>query len=99
MINVGANSDVSIWYFHGQRDAGGDPASDFFSLEVSVDGSAFVPLASIGDVSVNAQWQQASLSANAGQTVQFRVRVSDVAGVGDLIEAGVDDIMVCPTGN
>jgi hypothetical protein len=98
-INVNANSDVSIWYYHGQRDAGDDPAGDFFSLEASIDGGGFVPLVSIGDVSVNAQWQKAVLSANAGQTVQFRVRVSDGAGPGDLIEAGVDDIMVCPTGN
>lgn len=99
LINVPANSDVSIWYYHGQRDAGDDPAGDFFSLEAAVDGGAFVPLVSIGDVSTNAQWQKASLTANAGQTLQFRVRVSDGAAAGDLIEAGVDDIMICPTAN
>lgn len=98
-INVTADSDVSIWYYHGQRDAGDDPGGDFFSLEAAVDGGAFVPLVGIGDVSTNAQWQKASLAANAGQTVQFRVRVSDGAATGDLIEAGVDDIMVCPTTN
>ena len=99
LIDVTADSDVSIWYYHGQRDAGDDPAGDFFSLEAALDGGPFVPMVSIGDVSSNARWQKASVTANAGQSVQFRVRVSDGATTGDLVEAGVDDIMVCPIVN
>jgi len=95
VISVSAASDVAIWYFHGQRDAGDDPG-DFFSLEASIDGGAFTTLASFGDETVNAAWQKASVALSAGQTVQFRVSVADAAGPGDLVEAGVDDILVCP---
>lgn len=94
-INLSEDSDVSIWYFHGQRDAGGD-SGDFFRLETSINGGAYTLLVTFGDEQVNAQWQQASVSLNAGQSVRFRVRVADGTAGGDLIEAGVDDIMVCP---
>jgi len=96
VLSVAANSDVSIWYFHGQRDAGGDPAGDFFRLEVSINGGPFTTIASYGDVTVNAIWQKVSVPVLAGQTIQFRVQVSDGTASGDLIEAGIDDVMICP---
>ena len=91
-------SDVSIWYYHGQRDAGDDPAGDFFLLELSTDGgSTWSPLASLGDVTVNAAWTEATATVSAGDSVKFRVQVSDGAGPGDLVEAGIDDISICPS--
>ncbi len=93
--NVSSASDLSIWYFHGQRDAGDDAAGDFFALERSVNGGAWQSLVSIGDVTTNAAWTEATSTVAAGSTVQLRVRVSDGAGPGDLVEAGVDNLTVC----
>ncbi|MEM9293527.1 MAG: M36 family metallopeptidase, partial [Acidobacteriota bacterium] len=50
VTSVTEASDVSIWYFHGQRDAG-DDAGDFFDLEISTNGgTSWTSLASFGDV-------------------------------------------------
>ncbi len=96
--SVTEDSDVSIWYYHGQRDAGDDPSGDFFLLEISNDGgSTWSSLASFGDVRVNAAWTEATATVPAGSNVKFRVQVSDGAGPGDLVEAGIDDISICPS--
>ena len=90
-------SDVSAWYFHGQRDAG-DDAGDFFTLELSINGgSTWTTLASFGDVTVNAAWTEATTTVAAGTSVQFRVQVADGTAGGDLVEAGIDDVSICPT--
>ncbi len=90
-------SDVSIWYFHGQRDAG-DDSGDFFELEISTDGgSNWSTLAAYGDVTVNAAWTEATTTVPAGSDVKFRVRVADGSGPGDLVEGGVDDVLICAT--
>jgi extracellular elastinolytic metalloproteinase len=95
---VSEASDVSVWFFHGQRDAGDDPGGDFFFVEISRNGgSTWSTLASFGDVTVNAAWTQVTTTAAAGENVRFRVRASDGAGPGDLVEAGIDDVTVCPT--
>jgi hypothetical protein len=95
VYNVTASSDISVYYFHGQRDAGDDPSGDYFYLEVSINGGAWTSLASNGDSTSNAAWTQVTATASAGDTVQFRVRVSDGAGPGDLVEGGVDSISIC----
>ena len=97
VYNVTQSSDVSAWYFHGQRDAGDDPSGDYFALEISVNGGAWQTLASYGDVTVNASWTQATYggSVGSGDTVQLRVRASDGSGPGDLVEAGLDDVSIC----
>jgi hypothetical protein len=90
-------SDVSVWYFHGQRDAG-DDSGDFFSLEISTNGgSTWTTLASFGDVTVNAAWAEATTTVSAGSSVVFRVQAADGTANGDLVEAGIDDVSVCPT--
>ncbi len=95
VYNVTANSDVSAWYFHGQRDAGDDSAGDFFHLEISVNGGAWTSLQSYGDVTVNAAWTQATTTASAGDSVRLRIRAADGSSAGDLIEAGIDNISIC----
>ena len=88
-------SNVSIWYFHGQRDAG-DDAGDFFSLEISTNGGGtWSTLASFGDEAVNAAWTEATTTVSAGDNVKFRVQVADGTAGGDLVEAGVDDLSIC----
>jgi len=97
-FSVNEESDVSIWYYHGQRDAGDDPSGDFFLLEISTDGgSNWSTLASYDDVTVNAVWSEATTTVGAGDDVKLRVQVSDGAGTGDLVEAGIDDISICPS--
>ena len=92
-------STLSIWYFHGQRDAGNDPGADFFRLDVSTDGGTrYTPLVSIGDVTTNAVWTNATASIPGGSQVRIRVQASDGAGQGDLIEAGIDDLSICRAG-
>ena len=94
---VSEASDVSIWYFHGQRDAG-DDSGDFFRLEISTDGGAtYSDMVNLGDVNSNAAWTEATASVAAGANVKFRLQVSDGTGGGDLIEGGVDDLAICPT--
>lgn len=93
---VSQASDVSIWYFHGQRDAGDDSNGDFFRLEISTDGgSSWSTLASYGDVRVSASWTEATATVPAGSNVKFRVQASDGPGPGDLIEAGIDNVSIC----
>ena len=95
VYNVTANSDVSAWYYHGQRDAGDDPSGDFFFLEVSTNSGAWQSLASFGDVTSNASWTEATTTAAAGNSIQLRIRASDGAGPGDLVEAGIDNVSIC----
>lgn len=95
VYSVTAASNVSIWYFHGQRDAGDDPSGDFFVLERSINGGAFQSMVTIGDVTSNAAWTEATTTAAAGSTIRFRVRAADGAGPGDLVEAGIDNLSVC----
>ncbi|MCP3962004.1 MAG: exo-alpha-sialidase [bacterium] len=96
VYNVTDASDLSIWYFHGQRDTGDDAAGDYFVLEASVGGGGYSPFVSIGDVQTVASWTNAATSVPAGSTVQLRVRVSDGAGPGDIVEGGIDDLSICP---
>jgi hypothetical protein len=89
-------STLSVAYFHGQRDAGGDPGGDFFSLDVSTDGGAtFSPIASAGDATSNAVWTNATTSIPAGSNVVLRVQCSDGPASGDLVECGIDDLSIC----
>ena len=96
VISVTDASTLSAWYFHGQRDTGDDP-NDYFELEVSTDGGAsFSSLVSVGDVRNEANWTNTTSAIASGSSVQLRIRVSDGPGAGDLIEAGLDDVTICP---
>ncbi|MEM7586183.1 MAG: S8 family serine peptidase [Acidobacteriota bacterium] len=98
VFSVSQASDLSVWYFHGQRDAGDDATGDFFLLEVSTDGgSSYTPLVSLGDVQNVAAWTEATTSVGAGSNVRLRVQVSDGAGAGDIVEGGIDDLAICPS--
>jgi hypothetical protein len=92
---VAAASDLSIWYFHGQRDAG-DDAADGFRVELSTNGgSTWSDLLLIGDVTVNATWTELTTSVAAGANVQLRVTATDGTAGGDLVEGGLDDLSIC----
>ncbi|WP_179957626.1 M36 family metallopeptidase [Exilibacterium tricleocarpae] len=90
-------ADISLSYFHGQRD-GGDDASDGFSIEVLNNGVLAATMVNIGDVTTNAAWTAASSVINNPGTVQLRVRATDGAAGGDLIEGGVDKVLFCASG-
>ncbi len=92
---VDEDSNLSLSYFHGQKDSG-DDEGDFFSLDVSIDGGAtFAPLVSIGDIRTNASWTEATMPVPAGSNVVISVRVADGASNRDLVEAGIDDVKIC----
>ena len=98
---VQQDSELSLWYYFGQRDAGDDMDGDYCRIELSLDGGStwqIPPLASIGDVTWNATWTQATAVIPAGSDVKLRVMASDGTSGGDLVEAGIDDIAICPTG-
>lgn len=93
---VEANSTLSLWYFHGQRDTGDDAVGDFFSVEYSInDGSNWNTLVKNGDARSSATWLQTSANIPAGSNAQIRVQCSDGPGPGDLIECGIDDLEIC----
>ncbi|MEX0274516.1 MAG: Calx-beta domain-containing protein [Flavobacteriaceae bacterium] len=96
VYNIASTSQLSIWYFFGQRD-NGDDSGDFFRLEYSLNsGSTYTTLVSIGDVTTNAAWTEATASIPAGSNVVIRVSVSDGTGGGDIIEGGIDDLSITP---
>jgi len=93
--SVSAASTLSVWYFHGQRDTGGD-AGDFFRLEYSTNGgSTWTTLASTGDSTRNAAWTNATAAISAGANVRVRLQCSDGTATGDLVECGIDDVSIC----
>lgn len=88
-------SEISVWYFHGQRDAG-DDSGDGFLLEISTDGgNTYNTLVAIGDVRTSAVWTEAQRTIGAGSSVKLRVQVSDGARTGDIVEGGIDDLSIC----
>ena len=91
---IPSDSNLSIWYFFGQRDPG-DDAGDFFSLEYSIDGGInYTTLASYGDETVQAQWTEATAEIPANSSLVIRVSAADGPAAGDIIEAGIDDLVV-----
>ena len=88
---------LSLSFFHGQRDAGDDPGDDFFRIQLSNDGGSTFSqdLVSIGDVTSNATWTEATATIEDPGQIQLRVAAADGAGPGDLVEAGIDDVLVC----
>ena len=94
-IAVNEASQLSIDWFHGQRDTGDDP-SDFYRLEFSTNGGAsFNSLVDIGDVRTVASWTNATANIPAGSDVIIRVSTSDGVGAGDIIEGGIDNVSIC----
>lgn len=94
VYNIASTSDLSIWYFFGQRDTG-DDGNDFFLLEYSVNGGgSYTTLVSIGDVRTTASWAEATAVIPAGSSVVIRVTVSDGSSTGDIIEGGIDDLSI-----
>ncbi|TMM28767.1 T9SS type A sorting domain-containing protein [Polaribacter aestuariivivens] len=91
---VSGESNFSIWYFFGQRDAN-DDAGDFFRLEVSYNnGANWTDLVFIGDVQNTPVWTEATTTIPAGSNFIVRVSAADGTANGDIIEAGIDDLSI-----
>ncbi len=101
---VSSKSDVAACFFHGQRDTGDDPNGDFFRLEISTDGgTTWGPMfiepsvpAWLFDAASDPDWRIATASVSDAEDLMVRVQVSDAAGPGDIIEGGLDDLVICP---
>lgn len=95
-----AQAVLKLNYFFGQRDIGDDPGGDFFRIDLSNDGGATYPasLVELGDNRYPPVWEalEADLGSLLPLTSEMRLRVqaSDGPAQGDLVEAGLDDIMV-----
>jgi len=96
IYTVSSSSQLSIWYFFGQRDTG-DDTNDYFLLEYSLDsGSNYTTLVTLGDTAINANWSEATATIPAGSNVVIRVTVSDGSSTGDIVEGGIDDLQIIP---
>ena len=98
LVSVGPGDvTVGLNYFHGQLNTGGD-AQDGFVVDV-LDGSGNVlnTVVNIGDVTTNANWTEATRKflVPANTAIQLRARATDGFAADDLIEAGLDDVLVC----
>jgi len=92
-----AAAEVSLDYYHGQRDAG-DDAADGFTIEVLSDGAVVDTLVAIGDVTSNATWTTVSTVVQNPGEIQVRVRATDAAATGDIVEGGIDNVVIQSSG-
>lgn len=92
-----ASVQLSLWYYHGQRDQGDDSSGDYFRIDLSRDGGATyaASLVTIGDVTHNAQWSEISVLVDDPGQLKLRVQAADGSGPGDLVEGGIDDVVIC----
>jgi len=99
-LTVFPGAELSLMYFFSQRDEGDDPEGDFFRIDVSNDGGVTYPvnLVSYGDETVSAEWRalEVDLDERIALTDQvcLRVQASEGPAAGDLIEAGIDDVVI-----
>ncbi|MHA7059935.1 Calx-beta domain-containing protein [Aquimarina sp. M1] len=98
IYNITSVSNLSLWYFHGQRDTG-DDNGDFFRIDYSLNGgTTYTNLILIGDVRTTAIWREATLNnIPAGSNLRLRITVSDGVGNGDIVEGGIDDLTIIST--
>jgi len=99
-LSVHPGAELALMYFFGQRDEGDDPDGDFFRIDLSNDGGATFPvnLVSYGDETVSGVWRslEVDLDQEMALTDQMclRVQVSEGPAAGDLIEGGIDDVLI-----
>jgi hypothetical protein len=92
-------------YFHGQRDAGNNPTDDFFRIQVSNDGGATYPavLVEIGDVTSLPIWRELTVDLEDALpltgAMRIRVQAADGPAIGDIVEAGIDDVTILDRGS
>ena len=96
---------LDLNYFHGQRDAGDDPAGDFFRIDISNNGGASFPvnLLQIGDQTSPAIWHDLQVDLEDVITLtnnmMLRVQAADGNPQGDIVEAGIDDVVLLDMGD
>lgn len=95
-VSTAEQLSISLSYFHGQRDTGGD-AGDGFSIDVLNNGEFVQRMVDIGDTTNVAQWTSVETILSNLENVQLRVRASDGVASGDIIEAGIDQVLICRT--
>ena len=104
-LSAHPHARLNLNYFFGQRDPGDDPSGDFLKLSLSNNGGTTFPidLITIGDVTSAASWRnfQVDLDNLLPMTAQVMLRVQAADGIstGDLVEGGLDDIVIYDTGD
>jgi hypothetical protein len=95
---------LSMSWFHGQRDTGGD-SGDFFRIDLSNDDGATWPvsLVSWGDAYHAATWQSLVVDLQdhlpLTSAMRLRIQAADGPANGDLVEGGIDDVLVTVAGS
>jgi hypothetical protein len=95
-----SNVEATLNYFFGQRDAGDDPAGDYFRIDVSNDGGATFPVSALvlGDVASGPEWVPLSFDVEdllpLTSQMMFRFQGADDGVPTDIIEAGIDDFVL-----
>lgn len=103
--NLSAYSHVRMQlnYFFGQRDPG-DDAADFFRLDLSNNGGSSFPVNLLlkGDIASAPSWTSLSVDLEdflpLTSQMMLRVQVADGVSTGDLIEGGLDDVVLYDMG-
>jgi extracellular elastinolytic metalloproteinase len=98
LLPVGAGDvTVALNYYHGQLTSGGDAQDGFVVDVLDGDGTVLNTVVNIGDQQTNANWTEATQKflVPANTQVQLRARATDGFASDDLIEAGIDDVLLC----
>jgi hypothetical protein len=96
---------LALNYFHGQRDAGDDPGGDFFRIDLSNDGGGTYPesLVTHGDAYRAPAWTQLEVALDdllpLTDEMRIRIQASDGSGPGDIVEGGIDDLVLMDGGS
>lgn len=92
-----ATATLALWRWFENEDA--EDAGDYYVLEVSNDGTSWVPLETIPDtVTTTNEWTRVQFElqtvVSLTPTVRIRFRVADGPAAGDIVEFAADDIEI-----
>ncbi|MBI5866671.1 MAG: hypothetical protein HZB38_19580 [Planctomycetes bacterium] len=104
VLNLAGASDpvISYWRWYSNS-AGGDPNNDIFTVSLSVDGTTWIPVETVGPAGPETSggwfYHEVRVIDYAAPRATTRVRfVASDTGTGSLVEAAVDDLLVADTG-
>jgi hypothetical protein len=90
----GALLSYSRWYSNGSNCNGGDPNNDYFYVDVSYNGGAWINLETVGPVAESdGGWYDVERALSGSGSVQVRFTCGDLS-TGSVVEAAVDAVSI-----
>ena len=90
----GALLSYSRWYSNGSNCNGGDPNNDYFYVDVSYNGGAWINLETVGPVAESdGGWYDVEQALSGSGSVQVRFTCGDL-NTGSVVEAAVDAVSI-----